>query len=94
MGKVSSSTFNCRHCGTPVPAGAKACPECGADENTAWSDQTIYDGTGIEDPAEFDYEEWQRREGFGGAARSGKRLSWVWLVALLLLVLMVFLLLR
>ena len=30
-------TFLCAHCGAPVPAGALACPQCGADENTGWS---------------------------------------------------------
>ena len=28
----------CPNCGTAVPAQAVACPECGADEDTGWSD--------------------------------------------------------
>ena len=39
--------FICPACGAEVPAGAAACPECGSDETTGWSDQTIYDGTEI-----------------------------------------------
>jgi hypothetical protein len=26
-----------------VPAGALACPECGADDQTGWSEDTAYD---------------------------------------------------
>ena len=84
--------FICPVCGATVPAKARACPECGSDEKTGWSDNTIYDGTGIEDPEEFDYERWRRREGLGGR-RSGR--EWlVWIAALLMLMLIVFLLLR
>jgi len=46
--------FICPVCGTEVPGNAAACPECGADEKTGWSRNTIYDGTDIEDPDEFD----------------------------------------
>lgn len=34
-----SQPFDCQHCGAMVPAGAAACPECGADEQTGWSPQ-------------------------------------------------------
>ena len=27
----------CPNCEAEVPAGARACPECGADESTGWS---------------------------------------------------------
>ena len=26
----------CGQCGSPIPRGALACPECGADEETGW----------------------------------------------------------
>ncbi|HEY1011898.1 MAG TPA: zinc ribbon domain-containing protein, partial [Herpetosiphonaceae bacterium] len=32
-----SHSFDCQHCGAIVPAGALACPECGADDQTGWS---------------------------------------------------------
>jgi RNA polymerase subunit RPABC4/transcription elongation factor Spt4 len=84
--------FICPVCGAEVPAKAKACPECGSDEKTGWSDKTIYDGTGIEDPEDFDYEDWKRREGVAGHR---SRREWlIWIVAVLALGLMVFLLLR
>lgn len=34
----------CANCGTPIPPGAKACPECGADERTGWRETSVYDG--------------------------------------------------
>ncbi|HUI07835.1 MAG TPA: zinc ribbon domain-containing protein [Verrucomicrobiae bacterium] len=76
----NDDTFTCPNCGAEVPAKAKACPECGADEKTGWSDNTIYDGTDIADPGEddFQYEEWKRRE-LGGGKRRGRR-DWLWWV--------------
>ena len=71
--------FICPVCGATVPAKARACPECGSDEKTGWSDQTIYDDTGIEDPEEFDYDEYVRREFGQGPKRSGRQ--WLWWVA-------------
>jgi predicted nucleic acid-binding Zn ribbon protein len=73
---MPSDEFICPVCGATVPAKAKACPECGADEKTGWSDQTVYDGTGIEDPDEFDYDEFVRRE-FGAGQRRSRR-AWLW----------------
>ncbi len=61
--------FVCPHCGAQVRAGARACPECGSDESTGWSEDADKWAAGI--PAgyagedEFDYEEFVRRE-FGG----------------------------
>lgn len=89
----SKQPFLCPNCGADVPAGALACPECGADEKTGWSKDTIYDGTNIEDPDEFDYEEWKEREGVTPQRRS--HWEWVvWIVAFMLLVAFVVLLLR
>ena len=73
---ANDDTFICPNCGAEVPAKAKACPECGSDEKTGWSDKTIYDGTGIEDPDEFDYDDLKRRE-FGGGTRRSRR-EWLW----------------
>lgn len=35
-------TFVCPHCGADVPVGAPACPICGSDEETGWSDRADY----------------------------------------------------
>lgn len=40
--------FVCPNCGAEVPQKALACPECGSDDQTGWSEDTLYDGTGIE----------------------------------------------
>lgn len=39
-----SDYFICPHCGAEVPSGAPACPECGSDDETGWSEDTAYDG--------------------------------------------------
>jgi hypothetical protein len=83
--------FICPVCGAEAPAKATACPECGSDEKTGWSDDTIYDGTGIEDPEEFNYEDWKRRE-FG---RRKPGMGWLWwVVALAMLALFVWLMVK
>ncbi len=82
--------FICPICGAVVPARAKACPECGSDERTGWSDNTIYDGTDIEDSNdEFDYEDWLRRQ--GGQPLKLSVWHWViWAAGVLLLLALVF----
>jgi hypothetical protein len=40
--------FICPVCGTEVPVKALACPECGSDESTGWSEDTMYDDLGLE----------------------------------------------
>ena len=35
--------FTCPHCGASVPPDATACPECGSDSQTGWSEQADYD---------------------------------------------------
>ena len=34
----------CANCGATVPKNARACPECGADEQTGWRETSLYDG--------------------------------------------------
>ncbi|XAM00829.1 hypothetical protein OT109_05460 [Phycisphaeraceae bacterium D3-23] len=43
--------FDCPNCGDPVPGGALACPSCGADDETGWSEETMYDGLDLPDGA-------------------------------------------
>ncbi len=47
----SDEGFDCPNCCDPVPGGALACPSCGADEDTGWSEDTMYDGLGLPDEA-------------------------------------------
>jgi hypothetical protein len=66
-----------------VPSRAKACPECGADEQTGWSERARYDELGIPDDS-FDYQDFVERE-FGGRAPK-RRFQWLWFVAALVLI--------
>ena len=72
----------CPNCGADVPQGAKACPECGACDETGWSDRTRYDGLDLPDDA-FDYNEFSRRE-CGQAKRPTSR-QWLPTVAILVI---------
>ncbi len=74
----------CPLCGADIPSRAKACPECGSDEKTGWSDAARSDGLGL--PAEgFDYDEFVSRE-FGGEPARPRGIHWLWwIVAILLL---------
>ncbi len=71
----------CPNCDVDVPRGARACPECGSDENTGWSDQSAHAGP---DDDSFDYERFIEREfGSNGATPSGIHWFW-WLTGILL----------
>jgi len=70
----------CANCGAAIPPGARACPECGADERTGWREDSVYDGLDLPDEA-------------GDAAAPGPprlrgrhALPWYWLAAALLVV--------
>jgi predicted nucleic acid-binding Zn ribbon protein len=39
----------CAICGAEIPRNAHACPECGADEQTGWREQSLYDGLDLPD---------------------------------------------
>lgn len=44
--------FGCPNCGAKVPGGSLACPECGADDETGWSEDTAYDDLDLPGHAE------------------------------------------
>ena len=73
----------CPNCGADVPRGARSCPDCGADGRTGWSERADEDRLGISDPEDFDHDAFVRRE-FGGPG-SERRPTWVWVVAVVLL---------
>jgi len=75
----------CPNCGAEVPLNAKACPQCGSDQNTGWSDETKNDALDLPDE-NFDYDEYIGRE-FGKKRLKPRGLNWFWwLVAVLLLI--------
>lgn len=82
---------NCPNCGAEVPRRAKACPECGSDEKTGWSEQAGVQSLDLPDD-EFNYDEFVERE-FGRPQRPKLKIFW-WAVAVVLLVCSLFLLLR
>lgn len=50
---------------------ARACPHCGSDEKTGWSEKTYLDGIDLDD--EYEYEDFIRRE--FGIKRFNKKLN-------------------
>jgi hypothetical protein len=86
MAARTNRQFVCPNCGESIPADSKACPVCGSDEQTGWSEETYLDGVDLSEDG--DYDEMVRRE-FGGhpAARTVVRKWWPAAVAALLLLL-------
>ena len=83
----------CPNCGTEVPPNAKACPECGSDEQTGWSQEKNADGLGLPEE-KFDYDDYVKRE-FGAKQVLPHGVSWFWwVVGILVLATLVFLLVR
>jgi hypothetical protein len=75
---------SCPHCGADLPPKAKACPACGSDEQTGWSEQSRYDGLDLPDE-EFDHADFVRRE-FRASPLKPRGIHWLWwAVAILLL---------
>lgn len=70
----------CPCCGAEIPSNAKACPRCGADEETGWSEEARADDLGLPDE-DFNYEEFVKRE-FGGGKKSPipHGIHWFWWV--------------
>src|ERR1051325_11017824 len=69
----------CPHCGAIVPPDATACPECGSDDETGWSEEARGSNElelGIPDE-EFDYEKTIPRE-LGGKKQSKPKIRGGW----------------
>ena len=76
----------CLNCGADVPQKAKACPACGACDNTGWAEEAGYESTHLEED-EFDYDDFVAREfGEGGCPR-GKKLHLFWVLMAVFLIL-------
>lgn len=74
----------CPNCGAEIPPRAKACPECGSDEKTGWSEEADTNALGLPEES-FDYDEFVQKE-FGprpNVPRGIKPLWWVTAVLLL-----------
>ena len=76
---MSATPEICPVCGEDVPLGAKACPECGADERSGWREDADTTG-GLDLPdEEFNYDEFVKKE-FGNEAKP-EGISWAWWAA-------------
>ena len=63
-----------------MPRNARACPECGSDEKTGWSDNAQSQRLGLPDE-EFNYDEFVKEEFGSGDRRREVRprgISWFW----------------
>ena len=77
---------NCPNCGADLPRNARACPECGSDEKTGWSEEARLQDLDLPDER-FDYDEFIQNE-FGGKERIKSRgISWIWWIVAFALVL-------
>jgi uncharacterized membrane protein YvbJ len=74
----------CPNCGATVPRNAKACPDCGSDEQTGWSDATETDGLDLPDE-NFDYDDFVKKEFGKGPVPHGTKWYW-WIVAVIVVV--------
>lgn len=75
----------CPNCGAEVPHNSKACPECGSDEQTGWSDEARASGLDLPDE-EFNYDDFVKKE-FGDKSPVPRGVNWWWwLVAVALLI--------
>jgi hypothetical protein len=68
----------CPNCGAEVPPNAKACPACGSDEKTGWSETAYASGLGLPDE-EFDYDKFVQEEFASGRAKP-HGIGWFWWV--------------
>ena len=76
---MSATPEICPVCGEDVPRGAKACPECGADELSGWrEDAGVTGGLGLPDE-EFNYDEFVQKE-FGNEVEP-EGIGWAWWAA-------------
>ena len=82
----------CPTCGAVVPPDARACPECGADDETGWSETAYAPQPDLPDE-EFDYDEFAKREFSGGEEASAKKPVW-WILAAIVALLLIYLLAR
>jgi hypothetical protein len=51
----------CANCGSPIPRHSRACPECGADEQTGWRETSLYDDLDLPASAYEDDDSGSRR---------------------------------
>jgi hypothetical protein len=84
----------CPHCGAEIDRQATACPICGSDDKTGWSDQTYLDNVDLPGEDDSNYDELVEKE-FGNAVKPEKlHISWKMIIGILVTAAFLFLLLR
>ena len=73
----------CPNCGAELPRKAKACPECGSDEETGWSETAYASQLGLPDE-NFNHAEFVKRE-LGPEPVKPHGVAWFWWAITLLL---------
>tara|TARA_A100001037_G_C15095097_1_gene611023 strand:+ start:860 stop:1126 length:267 start_codon:yes stop_codon:yes gene_type:complete len=76
----------CPNCGANVPRKAKACPVCGACENTGWAEEAGYESSHLVED-EFDYDDFVAREFGDGGRPRGKKMHLIWVAVAVFLIL-------
>lgn len=66
----------CPNCGAEVPSRARACPECGSDDQTGWSEDAPASSLNLPDAEAFDYDDFVQRE-FSREKRP-RGIHWFW----------------
>jgi hypothetical protein len=54
-------TFACPICGAEVRVGTPSCLNCGSDDETGWSEDTLYDGLGLAESTD-EYIQFEKRK--------------------------------
>jgi hypothetical protein len=85
---LRSAPETCPVCGEDILRKALACPECGADYNSGWSDETAYDALDLPGDS-FDYGKFVRQE-FDPSRRPRVKTVW-WITGVLLILAFIFL---
>lgn len=84
----------CPVCGANVPRKAKACPECGACDQTGWNEDANSYESDLPEQGDFDYDAFIAEE-FGSPKKpKGKNLFWQVVAVILLCALVFFLVLH
>lgn len=76
----------CPNCGVLLARTVNACPECGSDEKTGWSETAYAENLGLPDE-NFNYDEFVKTE-FAASIAKPRGIHWLWwFTALFLIVL-------
>lgn len=80
---IKADYFICPDCGAEVRVGSRGCTRCASERATKtwdtrkpWEQDEAYDGTGLPEEEDFDYESFLDEEFGGGKRRTGR--EWFW----------------